>query len=375
MPEIPLPQDTLRKDRSQPPWFDKWHTILFCPGQNSYIPTTECHRLDPMPSTPHPPPTHEPCHGTGQPIAVVERETGLAKETLRVWEKRYGFPVPLRDANGDRLYPRDQVRRLQLIRRLMDTGLRPGKLALLDVDALQSLLTQSQEVCRPELSRTDKNLGPSSLEVQALLDTIAAHNPPALRHALSHAQLRMGLAAFVTDLAAPLAIAVGEAWAQGRFEIFEEHLFTEVMAGVLRSAISALPAALSPEGPRVLLTTLPQELHGLGLLMVEALLVLDGCTCISLGTQTPIGDVVRAAHAHRADVVGLGFSNTHNPAVVLASLRELRSQLPDTTALWAGGACTALDHKPMHGITAVRSLAQLRTLAAQWRIDSGEKSI
>ncbi len=37
-------------------------------------------------------------------IADIERETGLGKDTLRVWERRYGFPQPLRDARGDRLY-------------------------------------------------------------------------------------------------------------------------------------------------------------------------------------------------------------------------------------------------------------------------------
>ena len=38
-------------------------------------------------------------------IADVERETGLGKDALRVWERRYGFPVPLRDRLGERVYP------------------------------------------------------------------------------------------------------------------------------------------------------------------------------------------------------------------------------------------------------------------------------
>ena len=46
-------------------------------------------------------------------IASVERDTGLSKDTLRVWERRYGFPVPDRDVNGERLYPADQVERLR----------------------------------------------------------------------------------------------------------------------------------------------------------------------------------------------------------------------------------------------------------------------
>ena len=157
---------------------------------------------------------------------------------------------------------------------------------------------------------------------------------------------------------------------QGRFEIFEEHLYTEVITGVLRQAIaslSPLPGAPASVGPKVLLTTLPQELHGLGLLMVEALLVLDGCTCVSLGTQTPLNDVVQAAQAHRVDVVGLSFTSTQSGAVVLANLRELRAQLPPQVALWVGGSCPALYHKPLDGVTAAQPLSALGPLVAQWR--------
>ena len=49
----------------------------------------------------------------------------------------------------------------------------------------------------------------------------------------------------------------------------------------------------------MLLTTLPNEQHGLGLLMVEALLVPEGVQCISLGPQTPLEDVRRAAGGRR----------------------------------------------------------------------------
>ena len=53
-------------------------------------------------------------------IANVEKETGLSKDTLRMWERRYGFPAPERDPGGDRVYPAAQVERLRLIKRLID---------------------------------------------------------------------------------------------------------------------------------------------------------------------------------------------------------------------------------------------------------------
>ena len=59
-----------------------------------------------------------------------------------------------------------------------------------------------------------------------------------------------------------------------------------------------------------MLTTLTGEAHGLGLLMVECLLALQGARCINLGTQMPVLEVVRATQAHGPHVVGLSFSSS-----------------------------------------------------------------
>ena len=52
-------------------------------------------------------------------IAEVERDTGLGKDTLRVWERRYGFPQPGRDAQGQRAYTQQDVDRLRQIAALL----------------------------------------------------------------------------------------------------------------------------------------------------------------------------------------------------------------------------------------------------------------
>lgn len=309
----------------------------------------------------------------GLPIAAVERETGLAKGSLRVWEKRYGFPQPLRDDAGDRLYPPEQVQQLKLIGRLLDAGQRPGKVVGLSSAALQALINQgaaqatAAQTSQAAVMAARPGAAQHAPSLDSFLAQIGGHDPQALRYALSHAQLRLGLAAFVTELVAPLTTAVGQAWAQCRFEVFEEHLYTEVITGVLRHAIATLALAPVRQGPTVLLTTVPQEAHGLGLLMVEALLALEGCTCISLGTQTPLGDIVQAAQAHRADVVALSFTNVQGAAQVLASLDELRTRLPGHTLLWVGGASAALAQRPLQGIAIEQSLSGLPSLVAQWR--------
>ncbi|HRH92850.1 MAG TPA: MerR family transcriptional regulator, partial [Agitococcus sp.] len=69
------------------------------------------------------------------PINAVERETGISKELLRMWERRYGFPQPQRDAQGDRVYPTEQINKLRIIRRLLDAGFRPSKVINLEMPA------------------------------------------------------------------------------------------------------------------------------------------------------------------------------------------------------------------------------------------------
>ena len=84
-------------------------------------------------------------------IAAVERDTGIAKDTLRVWERRYNFPTPLRDKNDDRVYPADQIEKLRLLKRLLDLGHRPGRIVPLPIEALKELSARASQVKDPNV--------------------------------------------------------------------------------------------------------------------------------------------------------------------------------------------------------------------------------
>lgn len=291
-------------------------------------------------------------------IAAVERDTGLSKDTLRVWERRYGFPNPERDHFGERIYSIDQVDRLRAIRRLMDVGYRPGKIIGLSLEDLQAL-AESVPQAAPIASEDQ------AADLDQLMNVLKSHEIEDLRRQLSQRVLRLGLARFVTELVAPLTEKVGDTWARGQLEIYEEHLFTESMQVVLRNAISTIPQP--GNRPRVLLTTFPSEPHGMGLLMVEALLALEGCRCFSLGVQTPVWDIVLAAQAQDIDLVVLSFSPVMNPTLVVDGLTELRTKLPKSVEIWAGGRCPVLSRRAPDGIRVVTEFAELTKSVVDWR--------
>ncbi|WP_271008070.1 MerR family transcriptional regulator [Paucibacter sp. B51] len=296
-------------------------------------------------------------------IAAVERDTGIAKDTLRIWERRYGFPAPLRDALGERVYPPEQVQRLRLLKRLLDAGHRPGRVVGASDEALQELLQLSKD------TRSDGGAAAAlGVDLDEFLQMLRRHEVLDLRRQLAQTLLRLGLGAFVREVAAPLTVRVGEAWMRGELEVFEEHCYSEALQQVLRQAIQAIPPFALGERPRVLLSTLPGEPHGLGLLMVEALLALEGCQCLSLGVQTPASELVKAAMAHETDVLALSFSGLLNAAQVQRQLRDLRAALPERVALWAGGSAAALQRKSgLPGLEHLTELDQVAPAVAAWR--------
>lgn len=308
-------------------------------------------------------------------IAAVERDTGLSKDTLRVWEKRYGFPDPVRDAQGERCYPLEQVERLRLIKRLLDVGHRPGRVVNLPQEDLLTLAEHSADAQGAHTSALASRLpaaggpggGVSASWVNECLGCVERHDAPALKRLLAHALPTLGLGGFITDVAAPLLEAMGEGWLRGRFQVPQEHWVSHCLQQSLHAAIHALPSASDTQSPRVLLGTFPGEPHSMGLLMVEGWLALLQAQPINLGPQTPVWDLVCAAADHRADVVALSFAASAPATLVQETLSEFRAKLPPRLAVWAGGRHPLLHRRAPAGVLVLDDMPSISQAVRDWR--------
>jgi methanogenic corrinoid protein MtbC1 len=300
-------------------------------------------------------------------IAAVERETGLSKDTLRVWERRYGFPQPGRDEFGERAYPADQVARLRSIKRLLDVGHRPGQVVAKSLQELAALSEAIPDSAKYPVGHI------SPVDVRSLFETLRSHDVRALVRRMNQTQARLGLARFITEVVTPLTAMVGDAWMRGQLEVFEEHAYTEALQTSLRSALATLAEPAPDASPRVVLGTVAGELHGLGLLMAEAFFLLEGAHCTPLGTQLPLWDVVRAAQAFEADIVALAFTSATPPGAVQESLNELRAKLPDPVEIWAGGSSPVLQRRMGAGFRSLLSVSVIPREVRRWRLARGLK--
>ena len=277
-------------------------------------------------------------------IGVVERDTGIGRDTLRVWERRYGFPKPLRNEKGERIYPELQLRRLQRIRRLLDQGMRPGRLLPLSEDDLDKLEASLQPEKPMELNAS----------VDAILAAVNTADAGQIEILFRLQYEKQGMKGFILGTVVPLLKAVGELWVGGKLQVFQEHFLSEQLIRFLNTEIARTQKKAAR--PLVLLATLPGEEHTLGLLMVAGMLSSQGIATINLGGEVPMDQIVAAVKQFHADSVGITFSGAYQYKNIRTHLLELRQLIPDEVGIWTGGEGVRRLRKLPGGITKFNSL-------------------
>ncbi len=261
--------------------------------------------------------------------AETEIATGFSREVLRKWETRFGFPQPARDARDRRAYTSQDVAQLQQIRQLLAKGHRPRNLLPLSLQELLALdLTEHLEM-------QDCLLDSEEVAKVMLTKLSASQSLQTLELFLQLRLKKVGLGLFVQSDLPAMNLVIGAAWQAGELAIHAEHRYTEMVRNLIQTAVSGLQP--TPDAHRVLLTTPPGEVHGLGLLGLQASLALGGAHCVALGLQTPVSNVAMAAVDWDIAVVCISASVCLTTETVREYVTDLRSQLPNSCQLWLGG--------------------------------------
>ena len=157
------------------------------------------------------------------PMGAVTRRTGIGEHTLRAWERRFGFPTPMRLASGHRRYSGDQVQHLLLIAEALESGYRAGDIVPLSRTDIEQLLQNTGVYESASTIRGSEDITELAFDACKRFDR---ESLAALLH--SEASL-LGVPRFLRERAAPLLQAIGEAWGRGEIEIRHEHFFSEVL--------------------------------------------------------------------------------------------------------------------------------------------------
>ncbi len=251
--------------------------------------------------------------------------SGISPDTLRVWERRYGRPVPVRLPSGHRRYTEDQVRWLRVVAEAIAAGHRASKVVPESEESLRSMLISASRAApalRDDIAQILTATVAGDIDgAAAVLSSWWADRPPE---------------DVVVDGIAPLLTAVGKAWCEGSLGIRHEHTISSLVERSLASAIVAID--VPRDAPRVVAATLSGERHGLGLLVVSYLYSLHGVNVKHLGVDVPEDELIAAAREIGATGVAVSISPANGGSRMDRRVNSLRRGLPASTALIVGGA-------------------------------------
>lgn len=244
--------------------------------------------------------------------------TGLNRNLLHAWERRYGLEPKRRSATGRRFYSLEQAERLRHLKRAVDAGHRISTISGLSLTELEALETREQ----PEQALKD------------FIDTARQLDAGRIAGLLRIRLRSQGLSDFVLKTVVPLLQHVGQLWSEGRLGVAGEHVMSVALKQVL---LSSLLDQEVPEGSqKAVVTTLEGELHEFGALAAALLARLAGIDAVYLGPTLPVREVATAASRLQARYV-LVSTLVIPEETLIPALDQLRQQLPDGITLIAGG--------------------------------------
>lgn len=277
------------------------------------------------------------------PIGYVATRCGLTPHVIRAWEKRYGAVEPSRTATNRRLYSDTDIERLRLLKQITDAGNSISQVAGLNGDALH------EAARRERIAPSDPGAAGTKMKFDAdpqshysaCLDAVINLDSRELDLALSKAAIALPEISLIANVIAPLTQKIGEMWSDGSLKIFGEHMAMSTIRSFLGDLLRS--AEISPQAPRMVVTTPVGQVHEIGALIVSAVAMTMGWRPTYLGANLPAEEISAAVDQTAARLVALSIVHPIDDPRVDRELLKLSRYL-NVPLIVGGRAANAYEH-------------------------------
>ncbi len=249
--------------------------------------------------------------------------TGVAPDTLRAWERRYGVVAPQRSDGGYRLYDDLALRRLAAMKALVDAGWSTAQ-------AARRVLDESGGDTA-DLAPTARTVG----DVDALARVGRDLDGVALEAALDHGFAAGSFEQVADGWLMPALYRLGSAWRTGEVGIAGEHFVSAAVQRRLAALFDA--ASRGATGPVAVVGLARGSRHELGVLAFAIALRRAGIDVVYVGGDLPPEAWVATVQSRGATMAVLGVPAAEDVPAVRETVAALARGCPDVRVSVGGG--------------------------------------
>lgn len=258
-------------------------------------------------------------------ISQISLLTGIAPQTIRVWESRYGIVKPERQSSGIRFYSDDELKILLQAALLSGSGLKISDICELSNDERRKKIQDSV------LNDSDFNM-----DEQAILDAVFELDENLLNNILSKRLIRSGFEETIENFVFPFMRTLGFLWLSERISSAYEHFLTNQIRRLITVVIDSLEVKLIEPKVKFLLFLPEGELHELGLLYANYLIRSTGFGTYYLGQNVNIKHVEKLIKISNAEHVIVSSITQKLSAELFSSIRRSIRKGNNTKWILAG---------------------------------------
>ena len=221
-------------------------------------------------------------------LKVVLKETGIAADTLRAWERRYGLPMPERTPGGHRLYSQHDIEIIKWLMAKQADGLSISRAVVLWKELTTSgqdpLSHSSAEVTSISQSTTVPGINLEDLRT-IWLDACLNFDESLAEQVLNQAFAMYSVETVCIELLQMGLVEIGERWYHSQATIQQEHFTSALAHRRLDALIAATPLPTRPE--TILIGCTSKEQHTFPPLLLTLFLRRRGLKVVYLGADVP----------------------------------------------------------------------------------------
>jgi len=287
-------------------------------------------------------------------IKDLENLSGVKAHTIRIWEKRYNLLEPNRTETNIRQYDMLNLKKLLNITFLYNEGYKISKIAQFneaEINRLiESLSTAKQEDYTLKSFKT------------AMFD----FDYPLFNKTFNEIKEKHTFKEIFYNFFIPLLTEIGSLWQTGTIDPAHERFISEIIKQKINLHIHELIVNQEQkEEPKFILFLPYEEIHEIGLLFANYLVLNAGFSSVYLGTNIPI-DNLRHLLRHYEDLVFLSYFTVKPDKMTVQEYAQLfNKKIGDgKKPLWLMGSKVQLleQNDIPNNITIVKSLQDLETI-------------